>query len=158
MFYARFFILLFMPSIQGTKSMDYDEKFIKLLSLFKQEDPSVCTALVYGKNLRLRQAINIISLKLFYFFSFDLKFPSIRIDLLQNFETYLQHLHIFNKCYFLLLKEENSEELNFIIERVAKVIKRYPKFYVIISQTENVFFENKENSPLAFISNKVKLL
>ena len=137
MFYVRFFILLFMPSIQGTMSIDFKDKFSKLLSLFKQEDPSVCTALVYGNN-----------------FSFDMKFPAIRIDHLESFKS---STNVFNKCYFLLLKEKHSGDLKFLIDRVTKVFNRYPKFSIILSQTEpgNVIFENEENSPLAFISNKV---
>ena len=53
MFYVRFFILICVPSIQGTVSIDFKDKFSKLLSLFKQEDPSLCTALVYGNKFRL---------------------------------------------------------------------------------------------------------
>ena len=140
MFYVGFLILLFMPCSEGAMSIDFHDKLFKLLTLFKQEDPSVCTALVYGKNL-----------------SFDLKFPALRIDKLQSLEssTYLS-----NKCYFLLLEEKHSGDLKFIIERVTKVFNRYPKFSIILSQTEpgNVIFENKENSPLVFISNKVHTL
>ena len=140
MFYVGFFILLFFPSIQGTTAMDFRDRFSKLLSLFKQEDPSVCTALVYGNN-----------------FSFDLKFPAIRMDHLKSFES---SSYLFNKCYFLLLEEKHSGDLKFIIERVTKVFNGYPKFSIILIQTEpgNVIFENKENSPLAFISNKVHSL
>ena len=58
MFYVRFFILFIcVPSIQGTVYIDFKEKFSKLLSLFKQEDPSLCTALVYGNKFRLSRYI-----------------------------------------------------------------------------------------------------
>ena len=140
MFYGRFFILLFLSSIPGTMSTDFEDKFSKLLSLFKQEDPSVCTALVYGNN-----------------FSFDLKFPAIRIDHLESFES---STNLFNKCYFLLLEEKHSGDLKFVIERVTKVFNRYPKFSIILSQTEpgNRILENNENFPLAFIpNNKVNM-
>ena len=141
MFYVRFFILFIcVTSIQGTVSIDFKDKFSKMLSLFKQEDPSVCTALVYGNN-----------------FSFDLNFPALRIDQLQSLES---STYLFNKCYFLLLEEKHSSDLKFIIERVPKVFNRYPKLSIILSQKEpgNVIFENKENSPLVFISNKVHTL
>ena len=92
-----------------------------------------------------------------YFFSFDLKFPSIRFDHLKNFES---STYLFNKCYFLLLEEKHSYDLKFIIERVIKIFTRYPKFFIILSQTEpgNRILENKENFPLAFIlNNKVNI-
>ena len=87
-----------------------------------------------------------------YFFSFDLKFPAIRFDHMKNFE---KSTYLFNKCYFLLLDEKHSNDLKIIIERVIKIFNRYPKFSVILSQAEpgNRIFENKENSPLAFILN-----
>ena len=87
-------------------------------------------------------------------FSFDLKFPAIRIDGLKSFES---STYLFNKCYFLLLEEKHLDDLKFIIEIVAKVFKGYPKLSIIFSQKEpgNVIFENKYISPLAFISNKV---
>ena len=139
MFYVGFLILLFMPSSEGAMSIDFHDKFSKLLTLFKQEDPSVCTALVYGNN-----------------FSFELNFPALRIDQLQSLES---STYLFNKCYFLLLEEKHSHELKFIIEKVTKVFNQFPKFSIIFSQKEpgNIIFENKQNSPLAFISNNDKV-
>ena len=116
MFYVGFLILLFMPSSEGAMSIDFHDKLFKLLTLFKQEDPSVCTALVYGNN-----------------FSFDLNFPALRIDQLQSLES---STYLFNKCYFLLLEEKHSGDLKFIIEKVTKVFNRFPKFSIILSQTE----------------------
>ena len=88
------------------------------------------------------------------FFSFDLKFPTIRIDHLESLKS---STYLFNKCYFLLLEEKHLHDLKFIIEKVTKVFNQFPKFSIIFSQKEpgNIIFENKQNSPLAFISNKV---
>ena len=84
----------------------------------------------------------------FKIFSLSSSFPALRIDTLKDSRT----SKLFNKCYFILLTEENSSDLTLIIGSVSKIFNHSPKFSIITSPKDpNIILENQGNSPVVFV-------